>query len=34
LRGPTLTAAFKAMVIDCIERRFGSATPERPKMSA
>jgi (E)-4-hydroxy-3-methylbut-2-enyl-diphosphate synthase len=24
LRGPTLTADFKAMVIDYIERRFGS----------
>jgi (E)-4-hydroxy-3-methylbut-2-enyl-diphosphate synthase len=34
LRGPTLTADFKVMVTDYIERRFGSATPERPRMSA
>jgi hypothetical protein len=26
LRGPTLTTDFKAMVIDYIERRFGSGT--------
>jgi hypothetical protein len=34
LRDPTVTADFKALVIDYIERRFGSATPERPRMSA
>jgi (E)-4-hydroxy-3-methylbut-2-enyl-diphosphate synthase len=34
LRGPTLSADFKAMVIDYIDRRFGSATSNRPRMSA
>jgi (E)-4-hydroxy-3-methylbut-2-enyl-diphosphate synthase len=34
LRGPTLSADFKAMVIDYIERRFGSGAKAAEKMAA